>query len=61
MSQVQITLVKSGIGRKPSHRATVRSLGLRKIRQTVQHELTPQIAGMIASVDYLLDVKEISK
>jgi ribosomal protein L30 len=35
-------------------------LGLHKIRQTVEHELTPQIAGMVRSVSYLLDVKEAS-
>jgi large subunit ribosomal protein L30 len=58
MPRVRITLVKSPVGRLPSHRDTVRGLGLRKIRQTVEHELTPQIAGMIATVRYLLDVEQ---
>lgn len=61
MSRVRITLKRSPIGRKPSHRDTARRLGLRKIRQTVEHELTPQIQGMINRVDYLLDVEELSK
>jgi len=61
MSRVIVQLVKSPIGRLPSHRETVRRLGLRKIRQTVEHELTPQVAGMIDTVRYLLDVKEAQK
>ena len=58
MPRVRITLVKSPVGRIPSHRETVRRLGLRKIRQTVEHELTPQIAGMIATARYMLEVEE---
>ena len=61
MSQVSVTLVKSTIGAIPAHRATVEGLGLRKIRQTVVHENTPQIAGMINSVCHLVEVKEISQ
>ncbi|HON34599.1 MAG TPA: 50S ribosomal protein L30, partial [Synergistales bacterium] len=34
---------------------TVRALGLRKIRQTVVHEDTPQVRGMIAAVEHLVD------
>lgn len=56
---VRITLVKSIIGRKPKHRATVAALGLRKIHQSVEKELTPSIKGMIDSISYLLQVEEI--
>lgn len=61
MARVTIKLVKSTISAKPSHRDTVRRLGLRKIRQSVEHELTPQIAGMIDAVRYMVEVKEASK
>lgn len=56
---VRIKLVKSTIGRKPKHRATVEALGLRKMNQEVEKELTPMIKGMINSVSYLLEVEEI--
>lgn len=58
MAKVKITLVKSLIGRKKDHIATVNALGLRKIRNTVEHEDTPQIRGMINKVNYLLKVEE---
>jgi large subunit ribosomal protein L30 len=55
MAKLRITLRKSTIGRLPRQAATVRALGLRKIRQTVIHEDTPQIRGMIAAVEHLVD------
>jgi large subunit ribosomal protein L30 len=51
---VKVTLVRSVIGTRESHRATVRGLGLRKIRQTVELEDTPAVRGMIHKVDYLV-------
>ena len=51
---VKVTLVKSVIGCKEPHRATVRGLGLRKIRQTVELEDTPAVRGMINRVHYLV-------
>ena len=50
MAKVKVTLVKSLIGRKKDHIATVKALGLRKIGKTVEHEETPQIRGMINKV-----------
>ena len=61
MARVAVTLIKSPIGRLPKHRRTVEGLGLRRIRHTVEHELTPQIAGMIRTVHYLVEVKELTK
>ena len=55
---LKITLKKSPIGQKPKTRATVRSLGLRKIRQTVEHTDSAGIRGMIARVEHLVDVEE---
>ena len=54
---VKVTLVKSVIGTKKSHRATVVGLGLRRIRHTVMLEDTPSVRGMIAKVDYLVKVE----
>ncbi|MDP4835692.1 MAG: 50S ribosomal protein L30 [Burkholderiales bacterium] len=54
---LKVTLVKSVIGTKPSHRATVIGLGLRRIRHTVTLEDTPSVRGMIAKVDYLVKVE----
>ena len=59
MAKVKITLVKSLIGRKKEHIATVNALGLRKIRKSVEHEETPQIKGMINKVIYLINVEEV--
>ena len=55
--KVKITLKKSLIGEKPKTRATARSLGLRKIRQTVEHADTPDLRGMLARVQHLVDVE----
>ena len=52
--KLKITLVKSTIGCKEGHRATVRGLGLRKINQTVELPDTPEVRGMINRVNYLL-------
>ena len=49
-TKLQIRLVKSPIGCKPNHRRTVKALGLRRMNAVV---------GMVKTVSYLLDVKEI--
>ena len=56
--QLRITLVKSTIGEKPKVRATVESLGLRKIRQSVERPDTPDVRGMVFRAKHLLDVEE---
>lgn len=55
---LRITLTKSPIGQRPKTRATVRSLGLRKIRQSVEHADSPDVRGMIARVRHLVEVEE---
>ena len=47
MSKVKVTLVKGINGRKPNHVSTVKSLGLRKISQSVTHKKTAEIEGKI--------------
>ena len=57
-NRLSVKLVKSVIGRLPSHKATITGLGLKKINQVVVLEDTPSIRGMINKVSYLLEVKE---
>ena len=57
-NEIKVTQIKSTIGRHPKHRKTVRALGLKKINQTVVHQDTPQIRGMINQVNYLVKVEE---
>jgi large subunit ribosomal protein L30 len=52
--KVKVTLVKSLIGTKESHRATVRGLGLRRLNSSSELEDTPAVRGMINKVSYLL-------
>lgn len=55
--KIKVTLVKGIIGTKQDHRATVRGLGLRRIRHTVELEDTPAVRGMINKVAYLVKVE----
>ena len=57
MAKIKIRLVRSTIGSLPQHRATVRSLGLRKIGSTVVQEDTPAIKGMVRAVSHLVAVE----
>ena len=55
---LKLTLVKSIIGLSPKQEATVKALGLRRIRQTVEHEDSPTLRGMINAVPFCLVVEE---
>lgn len=55
---VKVTLRRSVIGEKPKTRATVESLGLKRIRQTVEHPDSPSLRGMLHKVRHLVDVEE---
>ncbi|MGH3854327.1 MAG: 50S ribosomal protein L30 [Pseudonocardiaceae bacterium] len=57
---LKITQVRSSIGSLRNHRETLRSLGLRKIRQVVLKEDSPQVRGMISTVRHLVAVEEVS-
>jgi large subunit ribosomal protein L30 len=59
MAKVQITQRRSMIKRPDTQQRTMVALGLGKINKTVEVELTPQIAGMIAKVNHLITVKEL--
>ncbi|MCL2204944.1 MAG: 50S ribosomal protein L30 [Treponema sp.] len=57
--KIRIKLVKSVIGTLPNQRATVRSLGLRKIGSSVEQEASPAVLGMVKTVSHLVSVQEI--
>ena len=52
--KIKVTLVKSLIGTKQSHRATVRGLGLRRLNSSAELQDTPAVRGMINKVSYLV-------
>ena len=56
--KIKITLRRSVIGQKPEKKATVRSLGLKKINSSVVKEDNPCIRGMVHSVSHLVEVEE---
>ncbi len=53
---LKVQLVRSPIGTKVDHRATVRGLGLRKLNTVRELEDTPAVRGMIDKIDYLVRV-----
>jgi large subunit ribosomal protein L30 len=55
--KIKVTLVKSLIGTKQEHRASVRGLGLRKLNSSAVLEDTPAVRGMIHKVAYLVKVE----
>ena len=58
MAKLRVTYIKSTIGYPKDQRATIQSLGLRKLHQTVEHEDRPEIRGMIRKVMHLVQVEE---
>lgn len=61
MSKLKIRQVRSTNESKKDQRATVRALGLHRIRDTVVHDDTPQIRGMINKVNHLVEVEEVDE
>ena len=59
MAKVKITLTKSLIGRPETQRATVRSLGLRKLNSSVEREMNDALKGQIHKVEHLVKVENI--
>ena len=56
LNQITIKLVRSPIGCREDHRATVRGLGLRRMNGTRTLVDTPEVRGMIKKIDYLVQV-----
>jgi large subunit ribosomal protein L30 len=57
--KLEITQVRSGIGRPEPHRRTLRALGIKRHQQSVVHDDSPAIRGMIRKVSHLVSVREI--
>jgi large subunit ribosomal protein L30 len=56
--RLKITLTKSIIGLSPKQEATVKALGLRRMHQSVSHDDTATIRGMINAVPHMLEVTD---
>lgn len=61
MTKIKVTKVKSAINRPLTQKRTLESLGLKKIGQTVEHDNTPSIIGMVNKIKHLVSVEEMSK
>lgn len=59
MAKLKITYKKSAIGYNESQKRTIKALGFRKLNQTVEHDDTAVIRGMINKVTHLLAVEEV--
>jgi len=59
MAKIKIRLIRSTIGALPRQRATVRSLGLRKIGSSTVQEKSPAIMGMVKAVSHLVAVEDV--
>jgi large subunit ribosomal protein L30 len=58
MATIKVKQVRSAIGRTKTQKRTLEALGFKKLQQVVEHEATPSILGMIASVSHLLEVQK---
>ncbi len=58
MAKIKITQTKSVIDRPKRQKETIKALGIKKMNQSVVHEATPQILGMVKKVSHLVEVEE---
>lgn len=59
MPKLKITQVKSAVSRQKDQGRTLKALGLKRIRDSVEHEDRPEILGMIRKVSHLVEVQEV--
>ena len=59
--KLEITQVRSGIGRQTKHRRTLRALGIKRHQQSVIHDDSPAIRGMLKQIHHMVSVKEIEE
>ena len=59
VARIKVTQIRSAIGTKPNQRQTLRSLGLKRINDSVVQEDRPEIRGMVATVPHLVRVEEV--
>ena len=58
MAKIKVTKTKSAINRSQNQKRTLIALGLKRIGQTVEHNATPNILGMVEKVKHLVSVEE---
>jgi large subunit ribosomal protein L30 len=58
MAKIKVTKRKSAIKRTLRQKRTLEALGLKRIGQTVEHDATPNILGMVHKVKHLVSVEE---
>lgn len=59
MKKIKITQVRSAIDRPIRQKRSLEALGLKKMHQTVEHNPTPQILGIVDKIKHLIQVEEI--
>ena len=59
MSKLRITWIKSDIGYVKGQKRTLRALGFHRLNETVEHEDSPSIRGMVAKVNHLVEAKRL--
>ena len=59
MAKIRVTQIKSGIGQPKRQKQILLALGIKKMHQTVEHEDTPQIMGMVNKLKHLVTVEKI--
>ncbi len=59
MARLKITQTRSVITQSPRHRGTLRALGLTRIGRSVEHEESPELAGMLRMIEHLVKVEEV--
>lgn len=57
--KLQVTQIRSAIGRIKKQEQIIRALGIKRLYQSVEHVDTPQLRGMIEKVKHLVKVKEV--
>jgi large subunit ribosomal protein L30 len=58
--KLRLTYTKSAIGYTVRQKATIKALGFRKLNETVEHDDTPDIRGMVNKVSHLITVEEVN-
>ena len=61
MKKLKIKQVRSGIGRPERQKRTLRALGFKRLNQTIEVEVSPQVQGMIDKVRHLIEIEEDKK
>ncbi|MCJ7654094.1 MAG: 50S ribosomal protein L30 [Chloroflexi bacterium RBG_19FT_COMBO_47_15] len=60
MTKLRVKWVKSDIGYAKEQRRTLKALGFHRLHETVEHEDSPPVRGMIAKVNHLVKVEVIT-